>query len=99
MAARFEISDTVGLATGGDLGDVKVCPATSQKVACPGGGKLLAVRVLSEKHVCDRTPRNSCKVDPEKLLERRKLAAKRRFEARMARRRSSLDLEVTSEQV
>ena len=27
------------------------------RIACPGCGKLLTVRVLAEKHHCDRVPR------------------------------------------
>jgi len=83
-------------------GAASVCPEISPsvppKVACPGCEKMLSVRVLSEKHVCTRTPRKSWKTDPDKLLERRKLAAAKRFEARMARLQLSLAAGVSSEQ-
>ena len=59
-------------------------------MACPGCGKLLAIRVLSEKHHCERKPRMPWKTEPERLLERRKAAAIRRFEKRAAIRRSSV---------
>jgi hypothetical protein len=59
------------------------------RVACPGCGKLLSIRVLSEKHHCDRKPRIPWKMEPESLLERRKVAAIRRFEKRAALRRTS----------
>ena len=59
------------------------------RIACPGCGKLLTVRVLAEKHHCDRVPRKPWKLDPETLAGRRKCAADRRFHCRMARRTGS----------
>jgi hypothetical protein len=56
------------------------------RIACPGCGKLLTVRVLAEKHHCDRVPRKPWRLDPETLAERRKCAAERRFQCRMVRR-------------
>ena len=67
------------------------CPSVPSiaKVACPGCGKLLSIRVLSEKHHCERKPRAAWRMEPECLLERRKAAAIRRFEKRAALRRTS----------
>ena len=68
-----------------------VCPPVPAvpKVQCPSCGKFLSIRVLSEKHRCERKPRIPWKMDPESLLERRKVAAIRRFEKRAARGRTS----------
>ena len=59
---------------------------TQPRTACPGCGRVLSIRVLAEKHRCDRMPRKPWKMGPEKLLERRRRAAERRFQCRMARR-------------
>jgi hypothetical protein len=56
--------------------------AESDRMACPGCGKLLRVRTLAEKHTCARKPRKSWKTDPERLRVRRRAAAERRFLAR-----------------
>jgi len=93
IAVDFPISDNSGLKC--EL-TVPECPAESPparpKVACPGCGKLLAIKVLSEKHHCERKPRTPWKMEPEQLLERRKAAAIRRFEKRTALRQSSVEL-------
>ena len=68
----------------------EISPPAPQKVACPGCGKLLSIRVLSEKHHCERKPRYPWKMELEHLLERRKAAAIRRFEKRAALRRTSV---------
>ena len=84
----------------GEADNMAVCPkgspSSQPKVACPGCGKLLSIRVLSEKHCCERRPRKPWKMDPERLLERRKLAAAKRFETRMAQRRSSLESDLSA---
>jgi hypothetical protein len=52
------------------------------KMLCPGCGKALRIRTLAEKHTCARKPRKAWKMDPERLLARRRAAAERRFLAR-----------------
>ena len=52
------------------------------KMQCPGCGKALRIRTLAEKHSCTRKPRKAWKMDPERLLARRRAAAERRFLAR-----------------
>ena len=52
------------------------------RVACPGCGKLLRIRTLAEKHTCARKPRKSWNMDSERLLNRRRAAAERRFLSR-----------------
>jgi len=59
-----------------------ITAAESDRMACPGCGKLLRVRTLAEKHTCARKPRKSWRMEPERLLARRRAAAERRFLAR-----------------
>ena len=84
----------------GEADNMAVCrdvlPSAQPTAACPSCGKLLSIRVLAEKHHCDRKPRKPWKMDPERLLERRKLAAAKRFETRMAQRRSSLESDLSA---
>ena len=57
-------------------------PTALGKMQCPSCGKLLRIRTLAEKHTCARRPRKPWKMDPERLLARRRAAAERRFLAR-----------------
>jgi hypothetical protein len=61
-----------------------ILPATvmAGKMQCPRCGRLLRIRTLAEKHTCARKPRAPWKMNPEKLLARRRAAAERRFLAR-----------------
>ena len=92
-SADFPISDNPDLKD--ELTAAPECPAESPparpKVACPGCGKLLAIRVHSEMHHCERKPRTPWKMEPEQLLERRRAAAIKRFEKRTAPRRSAVE--------
>ena len=60
-------------------------PAEQGKIPCPGCGKILRIRTLAEKHTCARKPRKSWRLDPDKLLAKRRAAAERRFISRQVK--------------
>ena len=55
------------------------------RIPCPACGRLLRIRTLAEKHTCVRKPRAPRKMNPDKLLARRRAAAERRFLSRRAK--------------